>query len=81
MVCNTLVPPLTNLDSGVIITRKIIRKPKEGRNICSHLFLITFLQVSWKNAVLLLLIKQMGLIPLEERTTGEEFRRMLLLMG
>ena len=39
VVCSTWVPPLINLDSGGMITRKIIGKPKEGRNICNHLFL------------------------------------------
>ena len=32
------------LDSGGIVTRKIIGMPKEGRNICSHLFLSIFPQ-------------------------------------
>ena len=44
-VCSTWVPPLISLDSGGIITRKTIRKLKEGRNICSHLFLSIFLQM------------------------------------
>ena len=44
-VCITWVPPLISLDSGGIITRKTIGKLKEGRNICSHLFLSTFLQM------------------------------------
>ena len=39
-----MVTPLINLDSGRIITRKIIGKPKEERNICSHLFLSIFPQ-------------------------------------
>ena len=58
-------------------TRKIVGNQKEGRNICSHLFLSIFLQmiitVSWKIGVILSLTKQMGLIPLEE----EYWRRVL----
>ena len=45
VVCSMQVPPLTNLVPGEIIARKIIGKQKEGRSICSHLFLGIFLQM------------------------------------
>ena len=48
---------------------EIIGKPKEERNISSHLILSIFHLI----VVLLLLTKPMGLIPLEERNTGEEY--------
>ena len=74
------LPPLINLDLVGIITRKIIGKQKEGRNICSHLFLSIFLQMIIKvhndhndHCSITLIDKTEGLIPLEERNTGEEF--------
>ena len=39
------VLPLINLDSSGIIIKRILRKQKEGRSICSHLFLSIFLQL------------------------------------
>ena len=55
-------------------------KVKRGGDICSHFFLSIFLQIIitafYKIAVLLLWSKQMGLIPLDQRNTGEEFWRL-----
>ena len=47
VVCSTWVPLLINLECG-IITRKIVGKQKEKRNICSHLFLSIFSKWSSK---------------------------------